>query len=55
MAGVERVERGPAYDYFDEPETPRAPEVKAPAIEQPSKKLCLLQKKLQKKQTLSYM
>lgn len=28
MAGVERVERGPAYDYFDEPETPTAPEPK---------------------------
>ena len=28
MAGVERIERGPAYDYFDEPETPTTPEPK---------------------------
>ena len=46
MAGVERVDRGTAYDYFDEPttprlpeqETPRLPEPKALAIEKPTQK-----------------
>ena len=36
MAGVERVERGPAYDYFDEPTTPRLPELTTPSLPEPT-------------------
>ena len=38
MAGVERVERDTAYDYFEEPETPRLPEPEVPVIEKPTQK-----------------
>ena len=38
MAGVERVDRGPAYDIFEEPETPRLPEQEKPALPKPAQK-----------------